>query len=149
MRLRQLRQRRHRLLADAAGDAIVAESYGSGSTVIFANTYAAESVAVAAQANDPSSAAISAFGAVKLDGGPISFGSTSGEAVVPAGAAKVTVSVAARGMTASTTGLATLQQHVHGMFVEALETDAATSTITIYLNRKVAVPTQVAWFLFN
>jgi hypothetical protein len=137
------------LFADASGDAIVAETYGSGSSAIFANTSASGSYAIHAQAADLGSQALATFGAVSLRGGPVSFGSTSGEATVPAGAAKVTVSVDARGMTASTTGIATLQQHVHGVFVEALVPNPPASTITIYLSSKVHASTQVAWFLFN
>ena len=91
---------------------------------------------------------VDVLGPAEFDG-LVAFGSASGVATVPAGSSHILVHVASKVMTPGTTGVATMQQHLRGVFVEALVPDPATSTITIYLDKRVSAPVQLAWFLFD
>ena len=84
--------------------------------------------------------AIRAHGRIILDG-------SSGVAIVPAGANRVTVGVGF--IEASTLVLATVQQTAGGAMVKAAVPNRSQGTFTIYLNKTATVKTSVAWTVIN
>lgn len=52
-------------------------------------------------------------------------------------------------LTAQSLILATLQQHVAGVYVQSAVPNTAGSSFTIHLNKTVAAKTKVAWFIVN
>lgn len=78
--------------------------------------------------------------------GPAKF-SRSGIANVGSGASSVTVSSVA--LSASSLVLATPQQNVAGLYVQAVVPNIAGSSFTIYLSKAVPGATSVAWFVAN
>lgn len=73
--------------------------------------------------------------------------SRSGILTVSAGSSKVTKTGIT--LTAASLVLATLQQHVSGVYVQAAVPHVSQSSFTIYLSKAVAATTKVAWFVVN
>jgi len=132
----------------------VTSSNGGGDWAMRVMSTGSDGIGLLADGGPNGGEAIVADGPVDVQGsaefdGLVAFGLASGVATVPAGSRHILVHIDSRVMTPGTTGVATMQQHLHGVFVEALVPNSSQSIITIYLNRKVSVSTPVAWFLFN
>ncbi len=108
---------------------------------------------------DPNSTAVSAYAAGESNaiiargqsqfiGGPVYFNGTSGVATIPAGANHIRVTVEPNAMTSTTHALAMLQQR-RSVQVVAVHPERARDRLAIFLDRPVALPTQVSWFLFD
>ncbi len=108
--------------------------YGAG---VQALTY--DGVAVSA------STAVDAGTALRVDG-RAEF-SRSGKVTVAAGMSSATVTGVP--LTSESLVLATLQERIHVVHVEAAVPDVENHSFTLYLNRKVPRPTTVAWFVVN
>jgi hypothetical protein len=132
----------------------VTSSNGGGDWAMRVLSMGSDGIALVATGGPNGGEAFVAQGPVRVEGaayitGGVAFGSATGVATVPAGSNHVVVQVATGVMDPGTTGVATMQQHVHGVFVEALVPNPVASTITIYLDKRVSAPVQLAWFLFN
>ena len=102
---------------------------------------------IAADGNDNPALSIYAQN-IALDArGRILLRSTSGIAIVPAGANRVTIGVGTIGP--STLVLATVQQTAGGAMVRAAVPNASQGTFTIHLNKTATVKTSVAWTVIN
>jgi hypothetical protein len=99
-------------------------------------------VGVWAQAALPGSTALRADGPSDFNG--VTTFSRSGVAAVRPGSDRVTVSGVQ--LTADTAILATLQSHVTGVFLHAVETDAASGAFTIFLNTAPDRDLRIGWF---
>jgi hypothetical protein len=73
--------------------------------------------------------------------------SRSGKAVIAAGTSSKKISAIA--MYSDSLVLGTLQQNRAGVYVQAIVTDPADSSFTIYLNQSVGSNTTVGWFIAN
>src|SRR5262245_56271945 len=108
--------------------------YGTG---VQALTY--DGVAVSA------STAVEAGTALRVEGRAVFR--WSGKVLVPAGANSVTVADIPLG--AASVVLATLQERIDGLSVEAAVPDAKRRSFTLFLSRKVLRPVTVAWFVVD
>jgi hypothetical protein len=132
----------------------VQSSNGGGDWAMSVTSTGSDGIGLFASGGPNGGEAIVANGPIRVHGPAyfgegVAFGLTSGLATVPAGSNHILVDIDPSVMTLTTTGVATMQQHVHGVFVEALVPNPAASTITIYLDKPVSAPVQLAWFLFN
>ncbi len=102
---------------------------------------------IAADGNDNPALSIYAQNIAVDASGRILLRSTSGIAVVPVGANRVTIGVGTIG--ANTLVLATVQQLAGGAMVKAAVPNRTHGTFTIYLNKNATVRTSVAWTVIN
>ena len=77
--------------------------------------------------------------------GPPRF-SLSGLITTNAGSSKATIGVK---LTPASMVLATLQQSLPGVYVEAAVPDIQNNSITVHLNKAVTQHAKVAWFVVN
>jgi hypothetical protein len=78
--------------------------------------------------------------------GPAVF-SRSGVLTVAAG--KSSANVTGVALTSASLVLATLQQHITGVYVQAAVPNVTGSSFTVYLSKAVTAATKVAWFIIN
>lgn len=102
----------------------------------------AKGIGVWAQAALPGSTALRADGPSEFHG--VTRFSRSGVVTIRRGSGRVTVPGVA--LTADTAILATLQNQVSGVFLHAVETDAATGSFTIFLSKVPDRDVKVGWF---
>jgi hypothetical protein len=98
-------------------------------------------VGVWAQAMLPGSTALRADGPSEFNG--VTTFSRSGVVTVPRGSKSVTVTGVS--LTAETAILATLQNRVNGLYLHAVETDAANGSLTIFLSAASDHDIRVGW----
>jgi hypothetical protein len=103
---------------------------------------AEKGVGIWAQAMTSGSTALRADGPSEFNG--VTTFSRSGAVTVPRGAMSVTVDGVS--LTDGTTILATLQNRLAGLFLHAVETDAARGTFTIFLNAAPDRDVKIGWF---
>jgi hypothetical protein len=102
-------------------------------------------VGVWAHAAVPGSTALRADGPSEFNG--ITTFSRSGVVSIRRGSKSVTVPGVA--LTTDTAILATLQNRVHGLYLHAVETDAATSSFTIFLSAAPERDVKIGWFALS
>jgi len=99
-------------------------------------------VGVWAEADTPGSTALRADGPSEFNG--ITRFARSGVVSIPRGSASVTVPGVS--LTADTAILATLQDRVTGLYLHAVETDAAQGSFTIFLSKAAGRQVRIGWF---
>jgi hypothetical protein len=99
-------------------------------------------VGIWAEAVMPGSTALRADGPSEFNG--VTTFSRSGVVSVPRGSTSVTVPGVA--LAADTAILATLQNRVTGLYLHAVETDAAKGTFTIFLSTAADHDVRIGWF---
>jgi hypothetical protein len=99
-------------------------------------------VGVWAEADTPGSTALRADGPSEFNG--VTKFARSGVVSIPRGSASVTVPGVS--LAADTAILATLQDRVAGLYLHAVETDAAQGSFTIFLSKAPGRDVRIGWF---
>ena len=99
-------------------------------------------VGVWAEADTPGSTALRADGPSEFNG--VTKFARSGVVSIPRGSASVTVPGVS--LTAETAILATLQDRVAGLYLHAVETDAAQGSFTVFLSKAPGREVRIGWF---